>query len=344
MQKNAPLKLFNFDRDAIQQRLNLIELTREDEKWVHELHKLIIEPNIKLLVDDFYHKIMHSMQIAQIAAAYELAEMKQTQKQYLSSLGKEFYSSAYFETRLRIGLTHSQIQLSPALYQCACYLMQQQLIDLIPEYYPDRKNLIDFILKIVALDSSLALEAYQSEFNEKLKVSVLAHDKSRQKPLSIDELTGILNRKGILELLTTKLYTVAFPKPLSILIAHVDHLDKIDQEHHNATKENLLKDIVGHFQGLVRGNNTIGRFGSQEFLILLHNTDLEQGHTVAERLRSHIEKQNITPKQAETKISLSIGIACASPDDTMITLIERADSALYEARRRGHNRVIGAAL
>jgi diguanylate cyclase (GGDEF)-like protein len=86
-----------------------------------------------------------------------------------------------------------------------------------------------------------------------------------------------------------------------------------------------------------RTGDEIGRYGGEEFLFVLENTDIEAAADVAERVRSHINSDAIHYHEATINVSLSLGIAQARGDDTVNTLIERADSALYAAKLAGRD-------
>jgi diguanylate cyclase (GGDEF)-like protein len=86
--------------------------------------------------------------------------------------------------------------------------------------------------------------------------------------------------------------------------------------------------------------DVIGRYGGEEFMILLPETNLESARIVAERLRQTITKEPFTTEAGPLRITISIGIAEATKLESLSKLIERADAALYEAKRAGRNCVI----
>ena len=86
-----------------------------------------------------------------------------------------------------------------------------------------------------------------------------------------------------------------------------------------------------------RSGDQIGRYGGEEFICILQNTGIEGAQDAAERIRTHLCNDPVRSGDHEIPVTVSMGIACASQHDTVNTLIERADAALYEAKAAGRN-------
>lgn len=138
-----------------------------------------------------------------------MVHLRQTQADYLLTLGVGFDTASYFEDRLRVGIVHARVGVPLSLYQCAYRALQQLLINHIPACAPDEYRAVTaFILKITTLDMSLAIETYHTSQVQTLEKSIESlHDKSvlLQRQGEIDEGTGLANRKHILAVLQRSL-------------------------------------------------------------------------------------------------------------------------------------------
>jgi diguanylate cyclase (GGDEF)-like protein len=151
----------------------------------------------------------------------------------------------------------------------------------------------------------------------------------------IDPLTGVLNRQGINLRFTAELNRAARSHhPLSILLIDLDHFKAINDTHGHIAGDQALSQVTSAILAEIRAYDLLGRFGGDEFLVLLPDTDTAKAIEIATRVLN-------SPVTAHTPhpITLSIGAAQATPNDHLADLVERADTALYEAKRNGRNRV-----
>lgn len=150
-----------------------------------------------------------------------------------------------------------------------------------------------------------------------------------------DELTGVYNRRhfGQMTQLEWK-RAVRFHRPLSLLMADADHFKQYNDTYGHLKGDQVLKGIGQLLLGNLREVDTVARFGGEEFVVLLPDTDKKGALAVAEKLRQLVEK-NIP------NVTVSIGVS-SYPDDVVAVedLIDHADIALYEAKDKGRNRVL----
>jgi two-component system, cell cycle response regulator len=104
----------------------------------------------------------------------------------------------------------------------------------------------------------------------------------------------------------------------------------------------VLRHVAGRIQASTRDFDMIGRFGGEEFVIIMMNTDLELGKVIAERIREGVIKAPFHVKQYNIPVTLSLGVAMLRQGERKESLLERADAAMYEAKRSGRNRVVVA--
>lgn len=152
-----------------------------------------------------------------------------------------------------------------------------------------------------------------------------------------DELTGIANRRQILAACQKELDRNArASRTFSVVLFDVDHFKRINDTLGHATGDAVLRRIVEIVGGSLRSGDDFGRFGGEEFLVLAYGADASTAVGLAERLRAALETDR-APGLPE--VTASFGVATLRPDDTLTSLLARADHALYVSKHRGRNRV-----
>jgi len=177
------------------------------------------------------------------------------------------------------------------------------------------------------------LEEYKNEQARKLEIAEeMAHT---------DSLTGVYNRRHFFELSSVEMLSAETnARALCVLMLDADHFKKVNDMHGHAAGDAVLKHIVRICLGALRRNDFIGRLGGEEFAIVLPETTLIGAMATAERLRQSVEVSHISTEGKIITVTVSIGIATLEPSDRdMETLLDRADKALYQAKKEGRNRV-----
>jgi diguanylate cyclase (GGDEF)-like protein len=123
-------------------------------------------------------------------------------------------------------------------------------------------------------------------------------------------------------------------------MADLDQFKKINDEHGHLVGDHVLRIAAARMVAGARTSDEIGRYGGEEFIFVLQDTDLETAGDVAERVRARMNSDAIHHHKAVINVSLSLGIAQARSDDTVDTLIERADATLYAAKLAGRDCVM----
>lgn len=173
-------------------------------------------------------------------------------------------------------------------------------------------------------------------------------DKVRQLGLR-DPLTGINNRRFFEKRLTEEVSRAQRnASPLSCLFIDLDFFKQVNDQHGHPTGDQVLSDIAATLAEGMRDYDVLARFGGEEFVILLTDTHATQAAEIGERLRQTVANQTFTAQDNRTlQVTLSIGVATmhAESDITsMDALLQNADSALYQAKNQGRNRLCQASV
>lgn len=156
-----------------------------------------------------------------------------------------------------------------------------------------------------------------------------------------DELTGLYNRRKMEDLLDREIaFSRRYGDPMSLLIIDIDHFKTVNDTYGHFTGDQYLKRICEVLQMEIRIVDFLGRWGGEEFMVLLPKTDSKQAVELAERLRQSIQQMQIESGQGLITRTVSIGVASALPANLDLDLLVRqADEAMYRAKQAGGNRV-----
>ncbi len=157
-----------------------------------------------------------------------------------------------------------------------------------------------------------------------------------------DPLTKALNRRAFFrfaeqEVLRSKRHGLG----VSVLMIDIDHFKSVNDTHGHKVGDNVLTQLVSAISEGTRDVDLVGRLGGEEFAIILPETGLDQAAILAQRLRKSISHLSFSGEACEFKVSVSIGISMPEMNDLdILPALERADKALYAAKRNGRNRAI----
>jgi diguanylate cyclase (GGDEF)-like protein len=122
-------------------------------------------------------------------------------------------------------------------------------------------------------------------------------------------------------------------------MADIDFFKKVNDTYGHLAGDEVLRAVTERIQSSLRDFDTVGRYGGEEFLIILPNTDLEMAKAVAERVRAKVAAQPVHVPGERIRVTISLGIACRLSDWEANQMIEQADAAMYAAKQAGRNRV-----
>ena len=160
-----------------------------------------------------------------------------------------------------------------------------------------------------------------------------------------DALTGLKNRRYFQERLAGEVErSIRHGRALSLIMIDIDHFKKVNDKRGHVVGDTVLKTIAQLFEYQLRAIDTVARYGGEEFCVILPDTMFTDAIKVADRLRLAIQDQTFfVDTKGPGDITISLGVASVSENAIKTNeLIERADSALYQAKRQGRNQSVGA--
>ncbi len=174
--------------------------------------------------------------------------------------------------------------------------------------------------------------------------TAISHDMERIRRIeafaSVDALTGLHNRRWMTEMFPRELNRSEMGnQPLVAMMVDIDHFKKVNDTHGHLAGDAVLAVVARSIGTSLRPSDMLVRYGGEEFCILLPNTPGDVALTVGERIRLAVQARIIDlPDGGHLKVTISLGASAHKKGDTLETLLQRADRALYQAKEEGRNR------
>jgi diguanylate cyclase len=208
------------------------------------------------------------------------------------------------------------------------------------EHHQSLRNVVGYLLDTINLSKT----QYQYLSEELAKTSdevniLKAKLKESRQEAALDNLTGLLNRRGC----DNKLQELLLDDVHSSLMIDIDHFKSINDNFGHVIGDRVLQRVAGVIKQHVSSEDIAVRFGGEEFLVVMVNKAINEASLVAEKIRRTIGEMKLVQRQSKVNlppISVSIGIAQVEQDPTWTDLFKRADEALYLAKNSGRNRCV----
>lgn len=156
----------------------------------------------------------------------------------------------------------------------------------------------------------------------------------------MDPLTGILNRAGYTEMVTKHFARwKRYGGALSLAVIDLDLFKEINDRYGHAAGDKVLATVASKLKEVIRESDVLCRFGGEEFVLLLPETSVSDARTMLEKLRNHIADCPFRHKETPVRVTMSGGVAQFQTTDTVDSVFERADRAMYAAKQGGRNQV-----
>jgi diguanylate cyclase (GGDEF)-like protein/hemerythrin-like metal-binding protein/PAS domain S-box-containing protein len=179
-------------------------------------------------------------------------------------------------------------------------------------------------------------ETLLTQANQALELEVLRRTAQLEQLMLTDPLTGVGNRRQLTRRLSEETTRAQrYKRPFCAIFVDLDHFKRVNDLYGHATGDAVLIGVAAALQACLRDCDLIGRFGGEEFVVLLPETEINDALAVAERMRSDVARLRF-PKMEES-ITVSAGLAEWAPPESGNALLERSDRALYCAKEAGRN-------
>ena len=154
---------------------------------------------------------------------------------------------------------------------------------------------------------------------------------------TVDFLTGAFNRNKIEQVLQGEIKRATrYEGPLSLILFDLDNFKSVNDTYGHLSGDYVLKTAITIIQDHIRKTDSLGRWGGEEFMLVAPETDLDQAEALAEKIRKQVR---LFAYEHVGAVTISCGVAEFEPEDTIDSLIKKADDAMYRAKRKGRNRV-----
>ncbi len=168
------------------------------------------------------------------------------------------------------------------------------------------------------------------------KIQVETLNKRLNYLLSHDHLTGVATRARLMEAFDQA------PGTGALLLIDADKFKELNDIHGHVTGDEALRYLADIMRGVVRKRDIVARWGGEEFVILLREARIEEAVGISDRLISTLNAQGLQTAAGEIQVTVSIGVTLCEPHEKLETVIDRADTALYQAKLGGRNRFVFA--
>jgi len=185
------------------------------------------------------------------------------------------------------------------------------------------------------------LEARSQADNAQQRILALEQELTHvSEKVRTDQLTGALNRRGLEELFEVEAArALRNESPLTIGLLDIDNFKKLNDSQGHAAGDAALVHLVIVVKDLLRPTDSVARYGGEEFILILPETDIEEAVSVIQRLQRELTKRFFLNNNEKLLITFSAGVALVLPGEVRDRVIERADQAMYQAKKLGKNRV-----
>jgi diguanylate cyclase (GGDEF)-like protein len=199
---------------------------------------------------------------------------------------------------------------------------------------------------VYAVHNSIREDQRRQDALEQEKMELLRDSNRMRHHAEHDGLTGLWNHRVIVERLCQEMIRSLRDKtPLSVILADVDHFKKVNDSFGHVTGDLVLKEIGAIFMRTLRPYDCVGRYGGEEFLLILPNCEMESALIRGEQLRAAVQSAHIRDGETLVQVTASFGVASVLPShDDADAVIRAVDTALYQAKGCGRNCVIQAEI
>lgn len=353
--RKSLLEQMNVHDIEIIKRKELLGFTQRHADALSECGTFV-RHEINFLVDQFYEKQTNIDEIALIIGdAGTLARLKMAMERYISDLFSGLYDEEYVNNRLRIGLVHKRIGVSPKYYLSAMHLLRNLLCEVI-ESNVSPKDKADFAIhaldKLMNFDNQFVFDTYirsmlaeiESARNDALAHAKNLEEKILERTFELEEfsrrdpLTGLYNQRHFVEAVKKELLNGQRNQtPLCLMYFDLDGFKSVNDTMGHLAGDDVLRRVASIVHGSVRDGDICCRYGGDEFCALLIGCDMQLATHCAERIIREMAADGLN-------VSLSIGIAQAGCEHWpgVNELIGMADRLMYQSKAHSRGGYLSA--
>jgi diguanylate cyclase len=336
----------------IAHRKRLLDFTPQDAARLGRAGPLIRE-DVDAIVAEFYeHQIAIDELALIIGDSDTLRRLRDAQRGYIHSLFSGYYEEEYVNSRLRIGLVHKRIGVEPKHYLAAVKLLKEMLRAAIKHRMTDPHELagtLEALDKLLYLDMQLVFDTYIHSMTWELEAtkekaleyarSLEAKVEERTRELAnlsrTDALTGLLNQRAFREDLRREIERAKRTElALTLIFLDMDGFKAVNDAKGHAEGDETLHRIGRAIRALIREVDIAGRYGGDEFCIVLPGADLDGAQQFVQRLRTEV--------RVSVELTFSAGVVVNGPQEFYDAdeLLHIADQRMYAAKRNEANQPV----
>lgn len=343
------IEQLKISRNEIERRKEYLGFTQEDVENLASL-RVLVSRHIEVIVEEFYSKILSFDEMDRIIGDAEtLKRLKNYQKNYILRLFSGHYDEDYVHSRLRVGVVHNRIGLSPKFYIAAIQHLSTIIREMVSTKQPEEcsgcLSRLTSVEKIIMFDLSLTFDTYihglmeetrrsQEElvyYTESLEEIIAERTSELKAQARIDGLTGLLNQHSFYEELRKQLSQGERRNHPTVLIYFdLDGFKRLNDTQGHTRGDEILIAVAQSVNQSLRKNEISARYGGDEFCIIIPEGTIKEAQQLCERLIVSIEKA-----VNDTGVTCSMGIAVASNEHHLDPnlLVKKADEAMYMAKK-----------
>lgn len=332
----------------IARRKEYLGFTEQDRVTLASLRETI-EENIEEIVEEFYKRILPFSEMDRVIGDAEtLQRLKNHQRNYIFSLFDGQYDEDYVRSRLRVGVVHKRIGVDPKFYVSAVYNLSSILRSIVISTNSNCtacETRLSAIEKIIMFDLSLTFDTYikslmdeikrseeeLEEYTESLEEVIAERTKSLREQARHDGLTQLLNQHSFYKELRRELLRGQRRNTGTALIYFdLDGFKKLNDTKGHKRGDEILVAVANAMRKSLRETDVLARYGGDEFCVILPESDMAEAEKACQKLCDVIREAI-----EESGVSCSMGIAISLPDNghDANTLVKKADTAMYEAKK-----------
>lgn len=345
MTEFALVNKYGLTDNEIKRRLAIFGVGPDDAILIAAVKPAIVN-EVESLVQSFYSRLFDFPELARFLSHAEVASrLRMEMGRYLLTLGESIESPEYVEGRLRVGVVHDRIGVPLKGYLGAYAGFQYDLSKVVGSALADpatTASTVGAINRVILFDVSLAVETYHIaalDRSEHLIAQLEANQEQIRRLSQTDYLTGVMNRRSFVDSLDGEIQRCQrYGNALSVLMIDIDNFKSINDSHGHQAGDAILKKVAHTLSTTIRMTDRCGRWGGEEFAVLMPETDLDTAQIMAERIRLAIIHEEVAVSSKRLMASVSIGVATWR-DATLdaARLVDHADMAMYAAKVAGKN-------